>query len=126
MHDDSALVAFVPTRDPARARQFYEHALGLKFVSEDPFAVVFDANGATLRVTNVANVPNYQPQPFTVLGWHVADVKSKIRELVAAGVEFERFPGLAQDELGIWRAPDGAQVAWFKDRDGNILSLTQA
>jgi hypothetical protein len=91
-------------------------------VSEDPFALVFDAHGTMLRVTNVAEVAAAQ---YTVLGWEVPNILAATKDLSAAGVKFERYPGLPQDELGIWTAPSGAKVAWFKDPDGNTLSLTQ-
>ena len=119
------VIAFVPTRDPARARAFYEHTLGLKFVSDDQFALVFDANGVTVRIANVSSVKEFKPAPFTILGWEVAEIQKSVRELTKKGVVFERFPGMDQDQLGIWDSPSGARVAWFKDPDGNILSITQ-
>jgi catechol 2,3-dioxygenase-like lactoylglutathione lyase family enzyme len=119
---DSKLVAFAATTDAARAKAFYRDVLGLKPVHEDGFAVVFDAHGTTLRVSLVKQVA---VAPYTVLGWEVADIVATARGLAAAGVRFERFPGLEQDENGIWRAPDGTGVAWFKDPDGNLLSVSQ-
>jgi catechol 2,3-dioxygenase-like lactoylglutathione lyase family enzyme len=119
------VITFVPTREPDRARVFFEHTLGLKLVSDDPFALVFDANGVMLRVVDVSSVDDYVPAPFTILGWDVPDVHAVARELTRKGVELERFPGMAQDEAGIWKSPSGAQVAWFKDPDGNILSITE-
>jgi hypothetical protein len=92
-------------------------------LSEDPYALVYDANGVMLRVTPVAEL---RPHGFTILGWHVDDIRSKVEELAAAGVTFERFQGLPQDHLGIWTSPSDAKVAWFKDPDGNILSLSQS
>jgi catechol 2,3-dioxygenase-like lactoylglutathione lyase family enzyme len=126
MLGNADLVAFVPTRDPQASRRFYEHTLGLPFVSEDPFAVVFNAHGVTLRVANVAGVKDFKPAPFTVLGWRVPSAESAVRALRERGIQFERFPGMHQDSLGIWKSPSGAQVAWFKDPDGNILSVTEA
>ena len=118
-------IAFVPTRDPPRARAFYRDILGLRFVSQDDFALVFDANGTTLRIANVSAVPGHRAAQFTILGWHVADVETAVTELAARGVTFERFAGMQQDLRGIWSSPSGARVAWFKDPDGNILSVTQ-
>jgi predicted enzyme related to lactoylglutathione lyase len=60
-----------------------------------------------------------------VLGWVVDDIAARVRELSARGVEFQRYGAVQQDELGVWRSPSGARVAWFKDPDGNTLSLTQ-
>jgi catechol 2,3-dioxygenase-like lactoylglutathione lyase family enzyme len=116
------IIAFVATTDPARAKAFYAGTLGLRFVSEDPFALVFDAARTMLRV---AVVPQLKPAGYTVLGWLVPDIRRAIRGLVRRGVAFERFDGFGQDEDGIWASPSGAHVAWFRDPDGNMLSLTQ-
>ena len=115
-------IAFVASTDAERARVFYRDVLGLTLSSEDlPFALVFDLNGTMLRVTMVRE---FSPAPFTVLGWKVPDIVDAAGKLRNAGVVFERFPGMEQDEHGIWSAP-GARVAWFKDPDGNVLSISQ-
>lgn len=119
------LIAFVPTRDPAGAQQFYENTLGLEFISADQFALVFNARGTTLRIANVSEVKGFRPAPFTILGWQVTNVSDSVGDLEKKGVRFERFPGMDQDAKGIWQSPSGAKVAWFKDPDGNILSITQ-
>jgi len=116
------LVAFVTVSNAARARAFYGEVLRLRLVSEDNFALVFDANGTMLRVAIAAHVT---AAPYTVLGWEIGDIEATVRELAAAGVRCERYPGMAQDELGIWQSPSGARVAWFKDPDGNTLSVSQ-
>jgi catechol 2,3-dioxygenase-like lactoylglutathione lyase family enzyme len=122
---DSKVMAFAPTTNQDRAIAFYRDGLGLQLLGQDGFAATFDALGAVLRVTSVPSP--FTPQPFTILGWHVTDIAASIRALHSAGVVFERFPNIGQDELGIWTAPGGAaRVAWFKDPDGNILSLTQS
>lgn len=90
--------------------------------SRDQYALVFDAAGTMLRVVIVEQ---FQPQPFTVLGWHVRNIQSCVADLTRAGVTFTRYEGMVQDDLGIWSTPDGAKVAWFADPDGNTLSLTQ-
>jgi predicted enzyme related to lactoylglutathione lyase len=118
----SELIAFLATADLATARVFYEKGLGLPIAGESPIACTFDANGTTLRVIAVEKVT---VAPYTVLGWNVADIEASIRELTSRGVVFERFEGVEHDELGVWRSPGGARVAWFKDPDGNTLSLTQ-
>jgi catechol 2,3-dioxygenase-like lactoylglutathione lyase family enzyme len=119
------VVAFVPSRNPAKARAFYETTLGLRFVSEDPFALVLDANGVMIRIANVSSVKGFKPAPFTILGWLVDDIAGTVKSLKKKSVKFERFPGMDQDELGVWRSPSGARIAWFKDPDGNVLSVTQ-
>jgi len=122
MLNTAEVIAFVATTNPERARRFYETVLGLALVADEPFALVFDANGVVLRV---AKVPKLAPAEHTILGWNVADLRATVRALTDRGVVFERYDGLAQDETGVWRSPGGAEVAWFKDPDGNVLSLTQ-
>ena len=116
------LRAFVATSDAAKARGFYEKTLGLTFVSDEPYALVFDANGTMLRIQKVKDVA---PIPYTALGWQVDDISATIIELTKNGVVFERFPGVPFDELGICTFSNGDKVAWFKDPDGNLLSLDQ-
>jgi catechol 2,3-dioxygenase-like lactoylglutathione lyase family enzyme len=116
------VIAFVSTTDPARARAFYAGTLGLELESESPFAVVFRSGPTMLRVTVVEQL---EPQPFTVLGWRVPDIDAAIRALADRGVAFERYDGMEQDELDVWTSPGGGRIAWFKDPDGNVLSLTQ-
>jgi catechol 2,3-dioxygenase-like lactoylglutathione lyase family enzyme len=123
MLGSSDLVGFVATTDIERARAFYGEVLGLALVEEGPFACVFDAHGTQLRVTPVAELIT---APYTVLGWAVSDIVSTVRALDEAGVRFTRYPGMDQDDTGVWNAPSGARVAWFCDPDGNVLSVTQA
>jgi catechol 2,3-dioxygenase-like lactoylglutathione lyase family enzyme len=113
---------FVCVTDRARAKAFYGSTLGLAVKHEDSYATVFDSNGTTLRVSPVKDL---RPQPFTVLGWEVPEIKATVKALVDAGVEFVRVPGLPQDDLGIWSPAPGIFVAWFKDPDGNMLSVAQ-
>ena len=122
MLSDKKLRAFVPTTKPEKAKSFYKDTLGLKLVSEDDYALEFDANGTLLRVTTVQNL---QPQQFTVLGWGVDDISSTIKALNNKNVFCEKYGFFEQDDLGVWIAPNGSKVAWFKDPDGNVLSLTE-
>lgn len=119
---DAPLVGFAPATDLERARAFYSDTLGLPAVSEDDFALVYRVGNATLRV---AKVESLTPQPFTVLGWSVADVVATARWLRERGVAFERYP-FVQDPDGIWTSPTGARIAWFKDPEGNVLSISQS
>ena len=119
------LVAFVPINDKDKALAFYIETLGLKLIEDQsPFALVLDANGTTIRATFVGE---FQPHPFTVLGWRVADIAAQVTDISAAGVTFNRYPwlGLAEDALPIWTAPGGTQIAWMTDPFGNVLSLQQ-
>ena len=117
------IIGFVPIVDVSRARDFYRDTLGLRLVIEEPpFALVFDANGIMLRLGMSKEI---MPAHGTVLGWQVPEINTTVKELAQAGVQFERYKGMDQDELGIWTSPTGAKVAWFKDPDGNILSLSE-
>ena len=117
------LVAFIPTKDAARARTFYEDTLGLRFVQDDNFALVMESNGTTIRI---ARVGDFTPYPFTVLGWAVEDIDAAVADLAAKGVQFNRYSFLEQSPNGVWTAPgNAAKVAWFPDPDGNLLSLSQ-
>ncbi len=119
---DSKAVAFATVYDLDRARAFYEGVLGLKIVSQDAFAVMAEAGGVKVRISRA---PVVVPQPYTVIGFDVADIDAVVAGLTAKGVVFERYPffGDAQDARGVWDAPGGARVAWFKDPDGNLLSV---
>lgn len=116
------LTAFVATANPARAKTFYQTTLGLRLLTDDQFALAFDANGTQLRIQKVETLT---PHPFTSLGWTVPDIAKAVAALVERGVSFERYEYMKQDKLGVWKAPSGAKVAWFKDPDGNLLSLTE-
>ena len=116
------LVAFVPVSDLGRAREFYEVLLGLPCVDSNAFACVFDCHHSTLRVTLVEG---HRPAAHTIVGWAVGDLPAAVGHLVDRGVEMKRFPGIEQDEQGIWLTPFGDRVVWFNDPDGNTLSVSQ-
>jgi len=117
-------VIVICTRDRERAAAFYRETLGLTMAYEDNFAFVFQVGGITLRVSTVAD---FIPHEHTILGFNVADVETTVRALRDKGVRFNIYQGFGQDELGIWNAPGGVvRVAWFKDLDGNVLSVTNA
>lgn len=118
-------IAFIPTQKPEEAREFYEKTLGLRFESEDQFALVFRAGPAAGLMLRVVHTPDFTPAPYTIFGWQVTDIVESVKELMASGVTPERYGFVKQDELGIWSSPSGAKVAWFKDPDGNTLSLSQ-
>jgi catechol 2,3-dioxygenase-like lactoylglutathione lyase family enzyme len=120
---NNPIIAFIPTRDAAVARTFYEGLLGLRFVSDDQFALVMDANGTMLRITPVGA---FTPFPFTILGWQVTNIDQTVADLTAKGLKFQRYSFLDQSPSGVWTAPgNAAKVAWFNDPDGNTLSLSQ-
>lgn len=119
---DKKLKAFVPTIKPEEAKSFYKDVLGLKLLSQDDYALEFEANGTLLRVTIVQEL---KPQAFTVLGWNVDDIVSIIKSLNDKNIFCEKYDFFEQNDLGIWTSPNGSKVAWFKDPDGNVLSLTE-
>jgi catechol 2,3-dioxygenase-like lactoylglutathione lyase family enzyme len=119
---DTPFIGIIPVRDLTAVRSFYTETLELRVVDETPFALVVDAGGTMLRLTLVEELT---VQPFTVAGWTVPDIAWAVNALVDSGVEFIKYPGMTQDELGIWTAPGGDRVAWFRDPDGNNLSLTE-
>jgi catechol 2,3-dioxygenase-like lactoylglutathione lyase family enzyme len=121
MLGDAELVAFAPSSDLDRARRFYGETLELPLLEQTPFACVFRAPNATLRVTLVGQAAQ---APYTVLGWNVPDIETAARQLAQRGIEPLRYGGLEQDRLGVWRSPSGTRVVWFKDPDDNVLSLS--
>jgi catechol 2,3-dioxygenase-like lactoylglutathione lyase family enzyme len=115
------VISFIAARDFARSKKFSSGVLGLKLLSEDGFAQVYDIHGRMLRVTKVNDVVL---APYTVLGWRVKNTPATVKRLHKAGVKFEIYKGLGQDEFGVWTAPGGTRVAWYKDPDGNLLSVS--
>jgi catechol 2,3-dioxygenase-like lactoylglutathione lyase family enzyme len=116
------IVTFLLTKSPEAALKFYRDILGLKFLHEDEFALVFDSNGVMLRI---GKMPAFIPAQHTVLGWESKDIKATISALQQKGVTFEHYPKKHQDGQGICTFPNGDKVAWFKDPDGNVLSISQ-
>lgn len=116
-----SIIGFIPTKNFERAKAFYAGTLRLPLISQDAFALVFESGGNMVRVVKVGE---YSPFPFTLIGWQATRMRQDVLALSKRGVQFERFPGMNQDDLGVWTAPGGAQVAWFKDPDGNVLSLS--
>jgi catechol 2,3-dioxygenase-like lactoylglutathione lyase family enzyme len=115
-------MSFIATASPDAAKVFYTDVMGLKLLEVSPFALVFGDGGHLLRVQIVAEL---SPASHTVHGWQVTNIASAMEDLAAKGVQFLRFDQLPQDHLGVWTTPDGHQIAWFRDPDGNTLSLSQ-
>jgi catechol 2,3-dioxygenase-like lactoylglutathione lyase family enzyme len=116
------IIAFIGTTNSERSKAFYTGVLGLRLIEDAQFATVYDAHGTMLRVFKLEELA---PARYTVLGWKVPDIAAAIDQLMNLGVTFEHIPGMQQDRRGVWTSPDGHQIAWFKDPDGNTLSLTQ-
>ena len=115
-------ILFLATANAERSREFYERVLGLPFVADEPPALVFQVGHSMLRIQKVDRVHKV---PYTMLGWAVPDIRRAVHHLRAAGVVFQRYEGMTQDDDALWHAPSGALVAWFQDPDGHTLSLTQ-
>jgi catechol 2,3-dioxygenase-like lactoylglutathione lyase family enzyme len=124
MLSTAQVVSFVPSTDLDRSRTFYESVLGLPVQYQDNFAVVVTAGSSTIRITDVGAA--LTAQAFTILGWEVNDLDAEIDALAAKGVGFLDVPGLDQDARSAWTAPGGTRIAWFKDPDGNTLSLSSS
>ncbi|MBZ5490463.1 MAG: VOC family protein [Acidobacteriia bacterium] len=116
------LIGFVPTKNSALSREFYEGKLGFKFVSDDQFALVMQAGESMIRIVKGAK---FTPAQYTVMGWEVTDIEATVQWLTGRGVTFEKYPFVEDQKLGIWTTPNGDKVAWFKDPEGNVLSLSQ-
>jgi len=116
------IIGFVISTDYEKAREFYEGKLGFTFVSLDQFALALRAGEHQIRI---ARVPNFTPARYTVLGWEVQDIEAMASWLSGRGVAFEKYPFIQDQERGIWTAPGGDKIAWFKDPDGNVLSISQ-
>jgi catechol 2,3-dioxygenase-like lactoylglutathione lyase family enzyme len=116
------LIGFVPTKDSKKAREFYEGKLGFQFVGDDPFALVLRAGDSMIRV---AKSQDFTPAPYTVMGWEVKNIEAVVASLQKSGVTLEKYPFIQDQQLAIWSSPSGDKVAWFKDPDGNVLSVSQ-
>jgi catechol 2,3-dioxygenase-like lactoylglutathione lyase family enzyme len=118
----ATITALVGTMKPEIAKAFYQDTLGLKFISDDGFALVFEGKNARVRVSRV---PGVTPAAYAVLAFSVDDIEKAVDGLTAKGVVFARFGFFVQDAKGIWSAPGGTKVAWFHDPDLNLLSIVQ-
>lgn len=122
MLGSATVTALVGTMKPEISKAFYQDTLGLKFISDDGFALVFEGKNARVRVSRV---PGVTPAVYAVLAFQVDDIEKAVDGLTAKGVVFARFGFFVQDARGIWSAPDGTKVAWFHDPDLNLLSVVQ-
>ena len=122
MLSSSKMTGFVLTKDYDKARAFYEGKLGFEFVSLDQFALVMNTGQNMIRISKI---PTFTPLQSTVLGWEVKDIVAVAKWLAGRGVDLEKYPFVEDKELGIWSAPGGNKVGWFKDPDGNVLSISQ-
>jgi catechol 2,3-dioxygenase-like lactoylglutathione lyase family enzyme len=122
MLGNKTIKAFVPTTNAKKAKAFYGGILGLTLLSEDEYALEYNSNGTLLRVTLV---PELKPQSFTILGWNVPDIYAIIKLLNIKGIQCNKYDNLEQDNLGVWNSPGGSKVAWFRDPDDNVLSITE-
>ena len=122
MLGSATLTPLVGTMKPEAAKAFYQDVLGLKFISDDGYALIFEGKNARVRVSKV---PAMAAAQYAVLAFTVDDIEKAVDGLTAKGVLFQRYPFFVQDAKGIWTAPDGTKVAWFPDPDLNLLSVVQ-
>ena len=123
MLQKSPMYAYIPAKDVARARKFYEQTLGLKAKEEYAGGVIYEfcqGTGCFLYPT-----PNAGTSRASQAFWQVDDVEREVAELKERGVEFEDYdmPG-EKSPSGVVTA-GGAKAAWFKDSEGNILAIIQ-
>ena len=116
------LIAHAATTDAYRSISFYKTLLGFAVLTNDEYAVAFNCNGTELRLRKVEKVV---PWPYTAVGWEVKNIEKVVEQLTSKGIKFERHSFLDQDALGVWRAPSGTFVAWFRDPDQNLLSVSE-
>lgn len=121
----SRTIGFIPTSDAEAARVFYNDVLGITFVADDQFALIFRVGPEPGTMLRVVRAPGFTPAPFTIFGWEVDDIQAAVNDLNKRGIKFLRFGFFEQDEQGVWSSPDGSRIAWFKDPDGNTLSISQ-
>ncbi|MGD9981802.1 MAG: VOC family protein [Hyphomonadaceae bacterium] len=122
MLGSATITALVGTMKPEISKAFYQDTLGLKFIADDTYAMVFEGKNARVRVSRV---PAITPAAYAVLAFTVDDIEKVVDGLTAKGVVFARFGFFVQDARGVWTAPDGTKVAWFHDPDLNLLSIVQ-
>ena len=123
MLGSAKLIALVSTARADAAKAFYKDTLGLKLTSEDQFAIIFAIGNGTLRLNKL---PMVIPSAVAVLGFEVKDIYATVEALTAKGVQMQRFGMFPQDDKGVFTAPDGGKVAWFRDPDLNLLSVAQS
>ena len=122
MLDTGKMIGFVLTKDYDASKAFYVEKLGFEFVSLDQFALAVKVGGHMVRIVKMQD---FKPLRSTILGWEVANIEAAVEWLKSRGVETEKYPFVEDKKRGIWSAPGGAKVAWFKDPDGNVLSVSQ-
>ncbi|MCE7734795.1 MAG: VOC family protein [Candidatus Heimdallarchaeota archaeon] len=122
MLNDFKIVTFLGSKDLDLSKEFYENTLGLNYKGRDEYALIFELNGVLLRINHL---PDFTPKKFTAMGWIVDNIEDKVHKLEEKGVKMELYSGMGQDDQGITTIPDGTKLAYFKDPDSNILSLTQ-
>lgn len=121
------VVAGLAISDMAAAREFYERKLGLnKSTGPDDNRVYECGEGTVLHV--YLSPDHAGGSTATLASWYVGDIEGLVAELKSKGVIFEHYdePPVITDEKGIATFDGGAKVAYFKDPDGNTLSVAQA
>ena len=123
MLKNAPMYSYIPAKDVARARRFYEEKLGLKPKQELAGGVVYELGKSTACF--LYPTPNAGTSQASQAFWQVDDIEREVADLKARGVKFEKYNMPEMDENGISTA-GGAKAAWFKDPEGNIMALIQS
>jgi catechol 2,3-dioxygenase-like lactoylglutathione lyase family enzyme len=118
------MYAYIPAKNVARAREFYERKLGFSPAREVAGGVMYEFGGGTACF--LYPTPNAGTSKASQAFWQVEDIEREVADLRSRGVQFEEYdmPGMKTKD-GIATA-GGAKAAWFKDTEGNILALVQS
>jgi predicted enzyme related to lactoylglutathione lyase len=122
MLQDSPMYSYIPAKDLARARQFYEGTLGFRVKEVMNGGVVYASAGGTACF--LYPTPNAGTSQASQAFWDVKDIEAEVAELKRRGVTFENYGMPGTDANGITTA-GGAKAAWFKDSEGNIMAIIQ-
>ena len=124
MLQNSPKYAYIPAKDVARARRFYEQKVGLKPKQEIAGGVVYEFGDRTACF--LYPTPNAGSSRASQAFWRVADIEREVAELKGRGVAFENYdiPDGEKSPSGVITA-GGAKAAWFKDSEGNIMAIIQ-
>ena len=114
-------IANIAVKDLGIARKFYGDTLGLKQVeAEGDEAIVFESGSSKVQVYRSRYAGTNQA---TALSWNVDDAAATVKELKAKGVRFEHYDMPETKLEGDVHVGQEGKAAWFKDPDGNILSV---
>lgn len=124
MLQKSPMYAYIPAKDLARARRFYEEKVGLKPKQEIAGGVTYEFAGGTACF--LYPTPNAGTSRASQAFWQVDNVEREVAELKSRGVTFEEYDVPGMKTVNGIATGDGEKAAWFKDSEGNIMALVQS